>query len=145
MSADSRIDEQSPAVQAHLTIEQSVIQRMAGSAASCKAWAISIVSAILVVVADKGKPNLVYLAVVPTLLFFALDAYYLGLERMFRASYKDFIRKLHNKSLVTDDLFIIKPLGEQTKITLESLISPSVFPFYGCLLFTIFIVRYIIK
>ena len=48
--------EESPAIQAHLGIAQSVIQRMAANSASCKAWCIGLVSAILVVVADKNSP-----------------------------------------------------------------------------------------
>ncbi len=138
------ISEESSAVQAHLTIEQSVIQRMAGNSASCKAWCVTLVSAILVVIADKNKPSLAYLAVLPTLVFFVLDAYYLGLERMFRNSYRDFLKKLHEKSVMPDDLFVIKPIGDQFKILLESMLSFSILPFYGGLLFTILMIKWIV-
>ena len=63
MSEDAKkilsLDETSPSVQAHLGIIQGVIQRMATNSAACKTWCITIVSAILVVVADKQNPNLV--------------------------------------------------------------------------------------
>jgi hypothetical protein len=49
------IDPSSPAVQAHLTIEQSVIQRMSTNSSACKGWAIALVAGILVVVGDKGN------------------------------------------------------------------------------------------
>ena len=87
--------EESPAIQAHLGISQSVIQRMAANSASCKTWCIGLVSAILVVVADKNKADYVVIAMVPTGLFFVLDTYYLALERCFRASYNAFIETLH--------------------------------------------------
>lgn len=138
------ISESSPAVQAHLTIEQSVIQRMATNSTSCKAWCITLVSAILVVIADKGKPNLALLAIIPILLFFALDAYYLGLEKMFRRSYKQFLTKLHAKQIMPDDLFVITPVGDQVRTMLESMISFSIFPFYGTLLFTVIVVKWIV-
>lgn len=138
------ISESSPSVQAHLSIEQSVIQRMAGNSASSKAWCISLVSAILVIIADKGKPNLALLAMIPTLLFFVLDAYYLALERMFRASYKHFLTKLHQRKIVANDLFVITPRGEIFKTTIASLFSFSVYPFYGTLLIMILLVRWIV-
>jgi hypothetical protein len=68
------LSEESASVQAHLQILQSVIQRMASNSTSCKEWCITIVSAILVLIADKGKPELVWLALFPTFLFLALDA-----------------------------------------------------------------------
>lgn len=138
------IREDSPAVRAHLTIEQSVIQRMAGNSASCKSWCVTLVSAILVVIADKDKPALAYLGVLPTLVFFVLDAYYLGLERMFRNSNMDFLKKLHEKRIMPDDLFIIKPIGDQTRILLESMLSFSVLHFYGGLLLTILMIKWIV-
>ena len=51
-----KLDETSPSIQTHLGISQGVIQRMADNSTSSKAWCITIVSAILVIVADKGKP-----------------------------------------------------------------------------------------
>ena len=78
------LTESSPSVQIHLNILQGVIERMASNSNSSKAWCITIVSAILVVVADKGKPDYAYIAFIPTLLFFALDTYYLALEKGFR-------------------------------------------------------------
>lgn len=145
MSENDIIDESSPAVQAHLTIEQSVIQRMSTNSASCKAWCIALVSAILIVVAEKENVNLALLAVLPTLLFLILDAYYLALERMFRASYKHFLTKLHKKQIHPEDLFVITPRGELCKNVLSSLGSFSVWPFYGTLLITVLLVRCVIN
>jgi len=42
---------------------------------------VAIVSAILVIVADKAKPEYVWLSIVPIILFYFLDSYYLRLER----------------------------------------------------------------
>ena len=60
----SPLSETSPSVHAHLSILQSVIQRMASNSTSCKTWFITVVSAILVIVADKGKPNFAFIALV---------------------------------------------------------------------------------
>ncbi|QNB47706.1 hypothetical protein BR63_16375 [Thermanaerosceptrum fracticalcis] len=133
--------ENSQAVQAHLTIIQSIIQRMATNSTSCKTWCITIVSAILVAVADKGKPNYTLIAIIPILLFLFLDTYYLALERSFRNSYSDFIEKLHKSLLTASDFFIVNPSGNITHWFFESLTSISIWPFYLILFAMVLIAR----
>ncbi len=130
MSTQSTLEAGSEAVQAHLTMLQAVIQRMATNSASCKTWCVTLVSAVLVIVADKGKPQYVWLALVPTLLFLILDAYYLGLEWSFRNAYNDFIRKLHTQKLQLEDLFVIRPKGSVLELAAASIGSFAVWPFY---------------
>lgn len=134
MSPENEFKENSQAVQAHLTIQQAVIQRMASNSASSKAWCITLVSAILVIVADKGKPQYAWIAIIPTLLFLILDAYYLALEKGFRNSYNSFIQKLHEQSLSASDLFVVTPKGGLYILFFKSLCSFSVWPFYVMLL-----------
>lgn len=133
MDEQSEFKENSQAVQSHLTILQSVIQRMAANSSSSKAWCVTLVSAILVIVADKGKPQYAWLAFIPTILFLVLDAYYLSLERGFRNAYNAFIKKLHEQSLQPEDLFVVVPQGGMLRLFFLSLISFSVWPFYGTL------------
>jgi len=130
MSHENEFKENSQAVQAHLTIQQAVIQRMAGNSASSKAWCVTLVSAILVIIADKGKPQYAWIAIIPTLLFLVLDAYYLALEKGFRSSYNSFIQKLHEQTLSAPDLFVVTPKGGLFALFFESLGSFSVWPFY---------------
>ncbi len=135
------LSEESASVQSHLQIMQGVIQRMASNSTSCKAWCITIVSAILVLIADKDKPELAWLALVPSLLFLALDAYYLALEKSFRASYNAFIAKLHNNQLYPEDLFSVVPKGNMSKHQIESIKSFSVWGFYGALVLLVIIAK----
>jgi hypothetical protein len=134
MTTEPRFKENSQAVQSHLTILQAVIQRMANNSASSKAWCITLVSAILVIVADKGKPQYAWIAVIPTLLFFVLDAYYLSLEKGFRNAYNSFINKLHSEALSAADLFVVVPQGGLFGLFVRSIFSFSVWPFYATLL-----------
>lgn len=130
MSEDRTYREESPAVQAHLGIAQAVIQRMASNSASCKAWCITLVAAILVIVADKGRPSYALIAAIPTLLFLVLDTYYLTLERCFRNSYNEFIDKVHDRRIVAADLYAVTPKGSLPKVFAQSLGSFSIWPFY---------------
>lgn len=135
------IDGESPSLQTHLSIMQGVIQRMASNSTSCKAWCVTLVSAVLVIVADKGNPDYAWIALLPTVVFAALDAYYLALEKGFRNSYNVFIRKLHTKQLTTEDLYSVSPTGNLSKLQLEALKSFSVWGFYISLIVLIAITK----
>src|SRR5882762_9924612 len=139
-----KVNFDSPSVRSYLTIVQGVISRMAGNSASCKTWCITLVSAVIVIVADKGKPNYVWISAVPIVLFLILDSYYLALERQFRGVYNEFIRKLHFGSATVDDVFFIAPrvgaLATSAEI-LKAVISFSVWPFYTLLAVMLLVVR----
>lgn len=137
--------ENAQAVQTHLGILQGVIQRMASNSASAKTWCVTLVSAILVVGADKSRPGLVWLALIPTILFLGLDAYYLALEKGFRASYAKFIERLHRKTLQESDFYAIEPTGRFERLFLSSLVSLSVWPFYVTLIGMTFIALRLIR
>jgi len=134
----------SPSVQSYLTILQSVISRMATNSSSCKTWCITLVSAIVVIIADKGKPNYVWISVVPIALFLLLDSYYLSLERQFRIVYNDFIRKLHFGTATVEDVFYVAPRTGIAATSLNILMasgSISIWPFYTLLALVLLIVR----
>jgi len=139
-----KLDETSPSIQTHLGISQGVIQRMADNSTSSKAWCITIVSAILVIVADKGKPDFAWIAVIPTVLFAALDVYYLALEKGFRNSYNTFVKKLHRGTLSFEDLYSLVPEGDQTRLQIQALKSFAVWGFYIPLVVLIAIVRSVV-
>lgn len=135
---------ESPSVQSYLAILQSVISRMASNSAACKTWCITLVSAIVVVIADKGKPNYVWISVVPIALFLLLDSYYLFLERQFRGVYNDFIRKLHFGNATVDDVFFVAPRTGVSSTSLHILRacgSISIWPFYALLAVMLLVVQ----
>lgn len=70
MTTKPALDESSPSVQAHLGIMQGGINRMAANSSQCKAWCIAIVS---VIIADKGKPNFAWIALLQIILFMLLN------------------------------------------------------------------------
>jgi hypothetical protein len=69
---------------------QGIIQRLAGNSFLIKGWAVTLVSAVLgFALKDATTSPLAYLAIVPILLFWGLDAYYLAAERNVRKLYND--------------------------------------------------------
>ena len=123
---------------------QGVIQRMATNSTSCKTWCITIVSAILVLIADKNRPELAFLAFVPAFLFLALDAYYLALEKAFRQSYNEFIRKLHENQLSSEDLYSVLPKGNISQHRIKSLKSFSIWGFYSSLVLLVLLAKEVV-
>lgn len=138
------VNEESPSIQAHLSMLQNVIQRMAINSSSCKSWCITLSSAILVLTIDKDKSNLIWVTLVPIISFALLDSYYLALEKSFRATYDDFIQKLHSRKLQPSDLYAIKPRGKMSNHQFSAMKSLSVWGLYVPLALLVIIGKFII-
>ena len=131
MVENQLLNENSSAVQAHLTMMQGVINRMAENSRSCKVWCVTLVAATLVLVARTGEPQHALIALVPTLLFLVLDAYYLALERSFIRSQNTFVAKLHRGELESADIYRVIPSGMGLPLVVRCLLgSVSIWPFY---------------
>lgn len=120
----------SSAVMKHIDMYQGIINRMAANSAACKQWAIGLVSAILVLVAEKGMEQAASLAVIPAILFCFLDAYYLALEKQFRGAYSNFLDALHSGNLTLNQLYRVRADGKLPKTFVDALLSWAVWPFY---------------
>ena len=130
MAQDSTLDHDSLAVQKHLEIMQGVITRMSANSRSCKVWCVTLVSAVLVLVARTEQPDYALVALIPAVLFLILDTYYLALEKGFRNSYEGFVGKIHLGELTSPDLYTIAPCGSNLERVTASLRSFSIWPFY---------------
>ena len=138
MSESQPISHESNAVRTHLEMVQGIIQRMAENSRSCKVWCVTLVSAILVLVARTGNAEHAMIALAPTVLFLVLDAYYLSLEGGFRKSYDVFVAKVHSGHALTSDLFAIAPSGSIARGLIEAMFrSFSLLPFYLMVLVTV--------
>ena len=135
---------ESSAVQTHLTIMQGVIRRMAENSRSCKVWCVTLVSATLVLVTRTESPQHALIALVPALLFYILDAYYLALERSFIKSYDTFVASLHEGSLASSAVYAVKPTGMGWRAVVWCFRSFATLPFYALLTVTIVLVWLVI-
>jgi len=69
----------------HLEFLQAVITRMAGNSMAAKGWSVALTTALVgLATAEQANPRFVFLALVPPLAFWAIDAYYMYLERCYR-------------------------------------------------------------
>lgn len=73
----------------HLELIQGVITRMNSNSFQLKGWTITIVAALLALYANSSNITYIFVAIIPVLLFWGLDAYYLQQERKFRGIYNN--------------------------------------------------------
>ena len=145
MKKQSSLDYNSSGVQKHLEINQNVIMRMGENSRSCKVWCVTLVSAVLVLVAQTGKANHALIALGPTVLFYVLDAYYLSLERGFRRSFDDFVSRLHDGWVSSHDLFTVDFIGSIPRGTLWAMfVSFTILPFYFVVMATVLLAWWLI-
>ena len=137
MVENQALNEESSSVQSHLTMTQGVVNRMAENSRSCKVWCVTLVAAVLVLVARTGEPQHALIALVPTLLFLFLDAYYLALERAFIRSQNTFVEKLHCGKLKPTDVYRVSPTGMGLLPVGRCLGSVSIWLFYPLVVVTV--------
>lgn len=140
---------------AHIEMLQGIINRMASNSSSCKNWCILMITAILALYASKDNCPcaVVLVSIVPTVLFYFTDSYYLGLERKFRMAQKNFNEKLNTLSTETwqSEIFKVTSAANEeeknSKIFKEGwqdlangMFSFSTIIFYGAIIVMMFLI-----
>ncbi|CAL2106519.1 membrane hypothetical protein [Tenacibaculum sp. 190524A02b] len=118
-------------VEKHLDYIQSVISRHNSNSFMIKGWTITIVSAIFALAGSLKEPILAIIPVMPILVFWYLDSFYLANERCYISLYNcatsDYKLKIKNKDLKEEDR---KPIAtNQSTIDLEHEVELKSFPY----------------
>jgi len=71
----------------HLEMILAIINRMNHCSFLLKGWSVVIISAILALATKDCNKDIIFVAFVPALIFWVLDAFFLWQERLFRALY----------------------------------------------------------
>lgn len=74
---------------AHLQMIQGIITRMGQNSFQIKGWAIGIMIAIFSFAGEQSNTRCILFTIVPLIIMWFLDSYYLQLERKFRLLYDD--------------------------------------------------------
>ncbi len=121
-------------VHKYMDILQMNIQRMCQLSNTCKAWCITLVSAMLVFVMKEQEWNALTILLLPVFLFYVLDAYYLSVEREFVVLSRAISRKVQEGTVQLSDVFVFrtaKRLKRACLVLRAMLWSWSTLPFYG--------------
>ena len=71
----------------HLELIENIINRLAKNSFFLKGWTLIFVTALLGFMTKYSEPVYVLLTMIPTLLFWGLDGFYLRQEQLFRRLY----------------------------------------------------------
>jgi len=131
---DSRTEEfpihSDSAVIKTMEMYQAIITRMAGNSAACKQWCIPLVTAILVFAVKEKTYQLIWLTVIPVLICYCLDVYYLMLENRFREGFNQAASKIAQQTFTRADLFKLSPAGCQRQLWFKAFTSLATWPVY---------------
>jgi len=73
----------------HLEFIQGVITRMNSNSFQIKGWSVTIASALFAIYASTKNELFILISIIPTMIFWFLDTYYLMQERKFIGLYND--------------------------------------------------------
>jgi len=128
----------SPAVTAHMTLLQGIINRLATSSASCKTWCLTLTSAFLSLAGVTHEPRVVTFALVPVVIFGFIDTMYLTWEKSYRDLYTQIATKVRDGRYKRADAFNAKASLNLPNF-LWAFFSWSIIPVYGGLVFAYFV------
>jgi len=125
----TKVSFESPAALEHVRILQGIISRMAHNSEFIKlVFTLMSVAAFIASVWEKEFPEALFVGVAGVLAF--LDAYYLALERSFRAIHSNFCKNLQSERVSEDSIFYLIPHKPTIGKVLSAFLSPAVWPFY---------------
>lgn len=131
--------------QTHIATLQNIITRLSNYSMNCKTWAVTIVSALCVVIFDSQKITYFYVVIIPIFIFWLFDCYYLGLEETFRDIYDNFLERIKNNNTNICDDIKITLKGKRLKNFLMALISVSTTPLYLALAAIVFLLYVVVR
>ena len=116
----------------HLEFIQNIITRMNTNSFQIKGMTIAIVSAFLAIYVGTENAVFIFLGILPTILFWVLDSYYLQQERKFRGIYED-VAGLKNRIEVRPFDMPIKAYTKKIDATFsfwDVFLSPTIYWLY---------------
>lgn len=128
----------------HLTNILNVITRMGNNSFALKGWAVGVMIAVYSF-ASANKNKAIIVTLIPLLVIWILDAYYLMTERKFRKLYDaERVKKDEEIDFSMSYNDVTLKMGELSKYSLfKALFSKTVLPFYLVCIITTLIIYFI--
>ncbi len=116
---------------AHLSFIQGVVARMATNSFYLKGWSVAILTGLFTLAVHDADGLFTYLAFLPLIAFWILDAYFLHLEKIYRQLYlKVSTGKISSDHFVMDGRLVEKEVPSVTRLAF----SKTMVSFYGSML-----------
>jgi hypothetical protein len=128
----------------HLEIIQQVITRMANNSFLLKGWSVTLIAALLAIAfKESSAKDLIWIAIIPCVMFWGLDGYFLLQEKLYREIWNTIAKE--NQDAPTD--FRMKPTKDEAKpyCWLCATFSKTLIPFHGTLVSILFVVHSLVS
>ena len=116
----------------HLEFIQGVVNRLATDSSRLKGWTVILVSALFVLLAREGRPEIAPVGLAPIIVFWGLDGYFLWQGRLFRALY-DHVRQLEECKIDFSMDILPSVRTGWARTWLGATLSRTLIGFYGVL------------
>lgn len=126
----------------HLELIQAVITKMANNSFLIKGWCVTLVAGLLALSAKDSNHTLVFIAYLPLLMMWGMDAFFLRQERLFR--------KLYDECRGTLDApadFSMSTAGfeEQAQPWIRVMFSKTLLLFYGTMAVALLTATFVLR
>lgn len=123
---------------AHLQFTQEIITRMAHNSFLVKGWSITLIVALFAISVKDDDRSYAIVALLPAVMFWLLDAFFLKQERLFRHLYQ----LIAENEIKSETFSLDTKLVKQHISYIRVVLSKTLILFHGCLLATVFFVIY---
>jgi hypothetical protein len=124
----------------HLEFILGVTERLARNSFLLKGWSVTLVAASLLLISRGAPPHIAAIALLPSVAFWGLDAYYLRQERMYRCLYNH-VRK-GERTLGDRFTLDAQPHAADVQSWTRTLFRPTIGWFHG--LITLVVIVFLI-
>lgn len=124
----------------HLELIQGIIGRFSTNSFLLKGWSVVLVSALFALSANNSNVSFVFLAYIPSVVFWGLDGYFLSSERLYRKLYEE-VRLKENNDI--DFSMDTSNLNTKKHPWISATLSKTLIPFHVSLVGSIIIVMLI--
>lgn len=138
-----------PSVVNYVELLQENISRMSSHSGIIKASICVIYTVLITILIAVNKiSDYWWIAIAITIIGAIIDAYYLAIEKIYVIKYNKFLKKLNDGTVDEKEIYDMKPRNTEIKtellaMTLNSLISFSVYGFYLLLIIISIFIKFI--
>lgn len=130
-----------PAVTAHVSLLQGVINRLANNSASCKTWCLTLVGALVSLAGATRVQGIITFALVPVVIFGFMDVMYLAQEKAYRDLYNNVATAIRGGTYALRNAYEARAQLKFGHIR-KALVSWSIYPVYLGLITVYLIARF---
>lgn len=126
---------------AHLGFVQGIISRMGANSFLLKGWSVTLVAAMFALSVRDTDKRFMMIAYVPIFVFWALDAYFLHQEKLFRLLYQKIATGVISSDEFTLDVSVVR---DDVPSLFSVFSSVTLFSFHGTIVLVVLFAMFVL-